>query len=109
MRTIRDDIVQRLKWSTFVACFAIMVIAITAFMQKLAGARLVSALAFVVLAGVVLYQTYRIRCPKCNGNLGKSLAPALRNKSSANKVLCCPFCRISLNTECAPVAKPAEK
>lgn len=65
---------------------------VPAFLANLSGDVYVQPLTFIcfviTLVGIVL-TAFFIRCPKCGGNLGRTIA-------FEPKAKCCPFCAVSL-------------
>ena len=54
-------------------------------------------LGMALFMGAVLYLTFFIRCPKCRGNLGVTVLPAMYTRLSRRPVSYCPFCGVSLD------------
>ena len=78
-------------------CFAagvVMAKAISWLFSILALAAVVCAYIFIL----VLY--FDVRCPRCNGNIGYTVAwPPTWNMSVSNKIKYCPFCGVSLDAK----------
>ena len=63
------------------------------------GMQLLPAAFFIPFFGCVLAQMYRVRCPRCNGNLGQLMARTLAPGPLRTTVRCCPFCGTDFNEQ----------
>jgi hypothetical protein len=104
--TLRDYLTKRKArmayWS--IASLIIMVLALVAAM--LLERSWVNAIAFVALASYLIsifFYRFRIRCPRCNGNIGLHTNYfGLRKSLFFDTVYYCPFCGVHVDEPLAP-------
>lgn len=98
--TIRHNIKKKLFLCLGIAVTAMIILAITGVLQNGESISPIFIACFFAFLGSILFCNLGIRCPKCKGNLGITVVPALFTFSSKHKVKYCPFCGVSLDEEC---------
>ena len=94
--TIRQFIKRRLYLAMALAVSA-MLIMVGAGISTVGDTPLAVVIGFPVFAVVALLLNFGIRCPKCKGNLGITVVPAVLTFSRRHRVKYCPFCGASLD------------
>lgn len=98
--TIRDNIKKKLFVALGIIVTTLITFILTTVFQdtKQISTRFITFF-FLIFMGAVLFCNLCIRCPKCKGNLGITVVPALIPYPSKHKVKYCPFCGVSLDEE----------
>jgi hypothetical protein len=96
--TIRQYVKRRLFLAFAIAVTAILAMVLTG-TSRAGHVPLAVLIGFPVFALAGLLINLGIRCPKCKGNLGITVVPAILTFSKKHKVKYCPFCAASLDEE----------
>jgi hypothetical protein len=98
--TIKQNITKKLFLCLGIAITAMIILGFTGALHVGEILSPIRVICLIIILGAILYGNLGIRCPKCKGNLGVTVVPALFSFSSKHKVNFCPFCGVSLNEEC---------
>ena len=96
--TIRTYITKRIRWAFAAAMGAMLLLFVLSNLGDGKSA-LPFLIGFVPFLGLILYMNFGIRCPKCSGNVGITIAPHMTGwPGLGGKVISyCPFCGTSLD------------
>jgi predicted branched-subunit amino acid permease len=98
--TIRQYIKRRFAWGVGVALSALVFIALL--LASTNGKPPIPVLLVGIFGFVaaVISLNFAIRCPKCRGNLGITIVPAMFSPHwKLRRVSYCPFCGVSIDEE----------
>jgi hypothetical protein len=97
--TIRQYIKRRLAWALGVAISAwLLLVASMVTAGKEPPVPLI-AVGMLTFFGAVVFVNLAIRCPRCRGNLGITIVPAMFSFHSKRRASYCPFCGVSLDED----------
>lgn len=96
--------IRKFLYQRFYGAFALLMLTGWAIMltaQPVPGSVPISLwVGIPVVVVLILYLNFGIRCPRCRGNLGITLGPALMSGFSRHPVHYCPFCGVSIDQKC---------
>ena len=99
--TIREHLKQRFRWGVIAAVVSfVLLIGIVASADGNPGPFFL--IGFIPFMGAVLYMNFAVRCPKCGGNLGLTIAHFISVGSfglSKHQASYCPFCGTQIDEE----------
>jgi len=98
--TIRQFVKRRFLWSIGFVVAAVLPLVIMGTLQNEQATPYFVAFGFITFAIGAGLVNFGIRCPKCKGNLGVTIVPAMFSFSSKHPVKFCPYCGVSIEEEC---------